>query len=120
MNDTDEIYSELTKSLGKAFKGYRLSANLSMRDIYKLDNVSIACISDLEKGIKIPRVYTLIKLMRRVHMPIAEVFTMFDDDYGRLEKIGLTDSQIALLFDIIGKLQSITKEVKVVKNVTAK
>ena len=68
------IYEQLTEKIGESFKQYRTNSKLSMRDIYKDEKISIATISDLENGKKLPRVETLIRLMEQVQMPIDRVF----------------------------------------------
>ena len=113
MTEADEIYSELTEALGTLFKQYRKQEKLSMREIYRLDNISIATVSDLESGKKIPSIKTLIKLMLRLKIPMNQVFCAFDDDYGRLERLGLSGPEILFLFKVIKAVQ----EVRVPKNV---
>ena len=69
-----ENYFYLTKKIGELFKKYRNNSNLSMRDIYKDEKISIATISDMENGKKLPRVETLLNLMHKVKMPLDKVF----------------------------------------------
>lgn len=68
------IYKDITALIGKSFKKYRENSGLSMREIYKQEKISIAVMSDMESGKKLPRVETLIRLMEKVNMPLTEVF----------------------------------------------
>lgn len=68
------IYEHITRMIGESFKNYRTNSKLSMRDIYKDEKISIATISDLENGKKLPRVETLITLLQKVGMPLDRVF----------------------------------------------
>lgn len=67
-------YNSLSENIGKKFKQYRLKAGLSLRDIYRDEQISIALISDLEAGKKLPRMETLVRLCNKVGMPLDEVF----------------------------------------------
>ena len=68
-------YNSLSENIGKKFKQYRLKAGLSLRDIYREEQISIALISDLEAGKKLPRMETLVRLCNKVGMPLDEVFS---------------------------------------------
>lgn len=68
-------YDSLSENIGKKFKQYRLKAGLSLRDIYREEQISIALISDLEAGKKLPRMETLVRLCNKVGMPLDEVFS---------------------------------------------
>lgn len=68
-------YDSLSENIGKKFKQYRLKAGLSLRDIYRDEQISIALISDLEAGKKLPRMETLVRLCNKVDMPLDEVFS---------------------------------------------
>lgn len=68
------IYKHITAKIGECFKKYRENSGLSMREIYKQEKISIAVMSDMESGKKLPRVETLIRLMEKVNMPLEEVF----------------------------------------------
>ena len=69
------IYLQITECIGELFKLYRDNSNLSMRDIYRDEKISIATVSDMESGKKLPRVETLINLMQKVKMPLNKVFS---------------------------------------------
>lgn len=68
-------YQSLSGKIGAKFKQYRLKSGLSLRDIYKDEQISIALISDLEAGKKLPRMETLVRLCNKVGMPLDEVFS---------------------------------------------
>lgn len=68
-------YQSLSGKIGAKFKQYRLKSGLSLRDIYKDEQISIALISDLETGKKLPRMETLVRLCNKVGMPLDEVFS---------------------------------------------
>ena len=70
-----ENYYYLVKKIGEIFKKYRDNAKLSMRDIYRDEKISIATISDMETGKKLPRVETLLNLIYKVGMPLNKVFS---------------------------------------------
>ncbi len=72
---TNTDYDSLSENIGKKFKQYRLKAGLSLRDIYREEQISIALISDLEAGKKLPRMETLVRLCNKVGMPLDEVFS---------------------------------------------
>lgn len=69
------IYLQITERIGELFKLYRDNLNLSMRDIYRDEKISIATVSDMESGKKLPRIETLINLMQKVKMPLNKVFS---------------------------------------------
>lgn len=68
-------YQSLSGKIGAKFKQYRLKSGLSLRDIYRDEQISIALISDLEAGKKLPRMETLVRLCNKVGMPLDEVFS---------------------------------------------
>lgn len=70
----NELYAYLTKVIGREFHEYREKKGLSLRDIYIPEKISMAVISDLENGKKMPRVETLIRLMNIVDMPYSCLF----------------------------------------------
>lgn len=75
MLKSKEIYKELTKRVGNIFYSYRNKKNLSLREVYRKTSVSIAVISDMETGKKLPRIETLISLCRFVDIPLSEIFS---------------------------------------------
>lgn len=71
---TDEIYSRLIKTLGMLINKQRLKLKISLRQLYKKTNVSVTVISELENGVKIPRIETLIKLCIALNLDLNEIF----------------------------------------------
>ncbi len=69
-----ELYSYISRIVGSQFRSYRENSGLSLRDIYNTEKVSMAVVSDLENGKKLPRVETLIRLLNLVKMPYSALF----------------------------------------------
>ena len=65
-----------------------------MREIYRRENISIAVVSDMETGKKLPRIETLIKLMELVEMPYEELFSA--ELVENVEKFKTTKLEILL------------------------
>lgn len=73
-DETDRIYKELCVKYGEFFNFKREEKGLSLRELSKQTNISIALISLLENGDKLPRIETLIKLMSALDIPYNEIF----------------------------------------------
>lgn len=73
-NSPADVYSYISNVIGSTFHEYRENSKLSLRDIYNAEKVSMAVVSDLENGKKLPRVETLIRLLNLVKMPYSDVF----------------------------------------------
>ena len=73
-DEADEIYNNLCKLYGEYFNYIREQKGLSLRELSKQTNISIALISILEKGDKLPRIETLIRLTLALGIPFNEIF----------------------------------------------
>lgn len=73
-NLTDNTYFYLARIIGNKFKKKRKQRYMSMRNIYEKENISIAIISDFERGKKIPRMETLVKLCNCIDLDLSEIF----------------------------------------------
>ncbi len=106
------IYKEITAIIGKTFKKYRENSGLSMREIYKQEKISIAVMSDMESGKKLPRVETLIRLMGKVNMPLEEVFSekLLKDESKNLRENSMF--LIKLLLKDLGYPMAVIKEIQ--------
>lgn len=87
----DNTYKYLTSTIGMKFSEYRKKSGLSLRYIYRTTNISMAVVSDLENGKKLPRVKTLLKLLHIVGMPYAEVFNTGVTPNQEVKKVEITD-----------------------------
>lgn len=70
----DNIYENLCKRYGEYFNYVREQKGLSLRELSKQTNISIALISLLENGDKLPRIETLIRLVLALDIPFNEIF----------------------------------------------
>ena len=70
-----EQYQYMARAIGNEFHEYREKSGLSLRTIYNDEKISVAVISDLENGKKLPRVETLLRLMHKVKMPYDSVLS---------------------------------------------
>ncbi len=74
-DEADKIYKNLCKLYGEYFNYVRdKERNLSLRELSKQTNISIALISLLENGDKLPRIETLIRLALALEIPFNEIF----------------------------------------------
>ena len=72
--EADKLYSNLCKQYGEYFNYVREQKGLSLRELSRQTNISIALISLLENGDKLPRIETLIRLVLALEIPFGEVF----------------------------------------------
>lgn len=72
--ESDRIYENLCKLYGEYFNYTREQKGLSLRELSKQTNISIALISLLENGDKLPRIETLIRLVLALGIPFNEIF----------------------------------------------
>ena len=70
----DKIYENICKLYGEYFNYTREQKGLSLRELSKQTNISIALISLLENGDKLPRIETLIRLVLALGIPFNEIF----------------------------------------------
>ena len=75
MIESKEIYKEITKRIGNIFRHYRSKKGLSLRELYRKLNISIAVMSDMETGKKLPRIETLIILCNYLGIPLEKIFS---------------------------------------------
>lgn len=73
-NSPADVYRYIANVIGSTFHEYRENSKLSLRDIYNVEKVSMAVVSDLENGKKLPRVETLLRLLNLVKMPYSALF----------------------------------------------
>lgn len=71
---TTEIYESMCRCIGEHINYVREQNNISLRKLYSLTNISIAVLSDIENGIKLPRIETLIKLALALNIPLDYLF----------------------------------------------
>lgn len=71
----NQAYKNLTKQIGEIFKVYRERSGMSLRKLYSKTNVSIAVISDMETGKKLPRIESLLVICHAIKMPLTEIFS---------------------------------------------
>ena len=74
VDESDKIYENLCKLYGEYFNYTREQKGLSLRELSKQTNISIALISLLENGDKLPRIETLIRLVLALGIPFNEIF----------------------------------------------
>ena len=74
VEESDKIYENLCKLYGEYFNYTREQKGLSLRELSKQTNISIALISLLENGDKLPRIETLIRLVLALGIPFNEIF----------------------------------------------
>ncbi len=72
-DNADKIYENLCKLYGEYFNYVREQKGLSLRELSKQTNISIALISLLENGDKLPRIETLIRLTLALGIPFNEI-----------------------------------------------
>ncbi len=71
---TTNQYSTMCRQLGEYINFVREEKGISLRDFYKQTSVSIAVMSDLENGVKVPRVETLLKIALALEIPLYFIF----------------------------------------------
>lgn len=74
VEESDKIYENLCKLYGEYFNYTREQKGLSLRELSKKTNISIALISLLENGDKLPRIETIIRLVLALGIPFNEIF----------------------------------------------
>lgn len=70
---SEDTYTYIVRYIGNEFKKYRKKSGLSLRDIYSDKKISMAVVSELENGKKLPRFETLLQLMSLVDMPFNAI-----------------------------------------------
>lgn len=63
----------MNKITGQVIKKYRLERNLTQEYIVKKTNISKAFISDIERGVKLPSLKTLMKIACALDMNAYEI-----------------------------------------------
>lgn len=82
---SEDTYWYIVRTIGKKFKDYRDKSGLSLRDIYEDKKLSsMAVVSELENGKKLPKFKTFLELMSLIEMPYNKVFT--DDVLPKKER----------------------------------
>ena len=71
---TKELYETMCRLLGEYINFVREEKGISLRELYRQTNISIAVLSDIENGQKLPRFETLIKLVLALDIPLHFVF----------------------------------------------
>ncbi len=71
---TELIYSQMCLYAGEYINHVRKKEGISLRELYRQTNISIAVLSDLENGLKMPRLETLIKLAVTLGIPLDILF----------------------------------------------
>lgn len=72
---SEDTYWYIVRKIGEMFKKYRQKSGLTLRDIYNDKQISsMAVVSELENGKKLPRFDTFLQLMSSVDMPYNKVF----------------------------------------------
>ncbi len=72
--ETQETYESMCRRIGEYINYVRENKGISLRELYRRTNISIAVLSDLENGQKLPRYETLIKLCIALEIPLEFIF----------------------------------------------
>ena len=71
---TKNVYEQMCRMLGTYINKVREEQGISLREMYRRTNISIAVLSDIENGQKLPRIDTLIKLALALDIPLNHIF----------------------------------------------
>lgn len=72
--ETKETYASMCRRIGEYINYVRENKGISLRELYRRTNISIAVLSDIENGQKLPRYETLIKLALALGIPLEFLF----------------------------------------------
>lgn len=73
-NTESKIYQRMCRLIGEHINRVREEKHISLRKLSKDTSISIAVLSDLENGKKLPRFETLIKLLVTLNIPLDVLF----------------------------------------------
>ena len=71
---TKNAYEQMCRMIGAYINNVREEQGISLREMYRRTNISIAVLSDIENGQKLPRIETLIKLVLALDIPLSHIF----------------------------------------------
>lgn len=71
---TKKVYEQMCRTIGVYINHVREKKSISLREMYRRTNISIAVLSDIENGQKLPRFETLIKLVFALDIPLSYIF----------------------------------------------
>ena len=71
----NNLYRRMSKIIGGLINKSRTSKDFSFRKLASETNLSIALLSSVENGDKVPRLETLLKIMKALDIPMSEVFS---------------------------------------------
>ena len=72
--ETKNVYEQMCRMIGTHINREREKKGISLREMYRRTNISIAVMSDIENGLKLPRIETLIKLLIELEIPLSDIF----------------------------------------------
>lgn len=72
---TKNVYEQICRTIGVYINYVREKKGISLREMYRRTNISIAVLSDIENGIKLPRIESLIKLALALDIPMSDIFS---------------------------------------------
>lgn len=72
--ETQETYAGMCRRIGEFINYVREDKGISLRELYRRTSISIAVLSDIENGQKLPRYETLIKLCIALEIPLEFIF----------------------------------------------
>lgn len=84
---TEKLYGNMANILGEYIAFVRNKKGISLRDLRTATDISIAVISDLENGKKIPRFEILIKILLALGIPINVIFSNKFSENKRVAKM---------------------------------
>ena len=71
---TKNVYEQMCRMIGAYINKVREEKGISLREMYRRTNISIAVLSDIENGQKLPRIESLIKLALALDIPMSDIF----------------------------------------------
>lgn len=71
---TKNIYEQMCRMIGSYIHHVREEKGISLRDMYRRTNISIAVLSEIENSQKLPRIESLIKLAIALDIPMSDIF----------------------------------------------
>ena len=86
--ETKNVYEQMCRMIGTHINREREKKGISLREMYRRTNISIAVMSDIENGLKLPRIETLIKLLIELDIPLSDIFgSMAYQDFSTYKEI---------------------------------
>ena len=73
-NNIENACRHICQHIGSYIKMVRTNKKVSLRDIYRLTNVSIAITKDLESGKKLPKIETIVKIALVLDIKMEKLF----------------------------------------------